>query len=176
MLDQELRALVSVEPSPDFEARVRTTIAGQAAPRSWLRLWSPMSAAAGSVVIAIVLGHWADSNTFVQDEARSHASNATDRLLPSSGGVADPSPLRLPVAAGTERTAPLPVVVRTTAAHSMVQIDRAEAEALQRLFAAPPAISISVAAAARSASDALEIPELKIAPLTIDAPAEGDSK
>ena len=56
MLDHELRALLSVELSPDFEARVRTTIAAEPARSSWLRWWLPMLAATASLAVAIVWG------------------------------------------------------------------------------------------------------------------------
>ena len=54
-LDRELTAALAVDPSPEFQARVRTRIAAEPAPRSpWLR-WAVLTACAAPVVLALVL-------------------------------------------------------------------------------------------------------------------------
>lgn len=62
-IDRELASLLSVEPSPEFRARVRERIALEPAPRSWYLQWRVAAAAAAAlsvavavVVIALVVG------------------------------------------------------------------------------------------------------------------------
>jgi hypothetical protein len=57
-LDRELASLLSVEPSPEFRARVRTRIAGEPSPRSWYLQWRVVACGvvAAAVVIAAVVG------------------------------------------------------------------------------------------------------------------------
>ena len=94
-LDRELASLLSVEPSPEFRARVRVRIAGEPAPRAWLARWR--TAAAGiavlSVAAALVLG-------------RSQLTGGTRRDLarPVSSSVASNSVASGSVASGFSRT------------------------------------------------------------------------
>jgi hypothetical protein len=57
-LDRELASLLSVEPSPEFRARVRARVASEPSPRSWYLQWRAVSAGAATiaVAVAIVLG------------------------------------------------------------------------------------------------------------------------
>ncbi len=59
-LDRALDAAFTVDPSPEFLARVRTRIAAAAAPRrtAWLAPWMPWAAAAGLVLLAVSTGLW----------------------------------------------------------------------------------------------------------------------
>jgi len=52
-LDRELASLLSVDPSPEFRARVRARIAGEPLPRPWYLQWR---AAAGAAAAAFVAG------------------------------------------------------------------------------------------------------------------------
>jgi len=89
-LDRELASLLSVEPSPEFRARVRVRIAGEPAPRAWLARWRTVAAGVAvlSVVAALVL-------------SRSQLTGGTRRDLarPVSSSVASGS-----VASGFSRT------------------------------------------------------------------------
>jgi len=53
-LDRELASLLSVDPSPEFRARVRARIAGEPLPRPWYLQWR--AAAAGAAAAAFVAG------------------------------------------------------------------------------------------------------------------------
>ena len=81
-------ALLSVEPSPDFEARVRTTIAAEPARSSWLRWWLPMLAATASLAVAIVWGIGPTVTSLCSNQSN---ALATDRLptAPVSGRPTD---------------------------------------------------------------------------------------
>jgi hypothetical protein len=179
MLDQELRALVSVEPSPEFEARVRTTIAQQPARTTWFRWWQPAALAAVSLLI-LSIGLLTERQSVTPNDPATTTA-ALDRLLPdvplpSSSLTAHASTLRdtvHPVRIPTSRVSELRHAVPP---RLDVQIDRAEAEALQRLFNAPPWIAVDVASGPTSAGDALQIPGLSIAPVAIPATFAGDSK
>jgi hypothetical protein len=57
-IDRELASLLSVEPSPEFRARVRARLAGEPAPHSWFlqgRL-AGIGVAALAIVTAVVVG------------------------------------------------------------------------------------------------------------------------
>ena len=53
-IDRELASLLSVEPSPEFRARVRARIAVEPLPRPWYLQWR--AAEAGAAAAAIVAG------------------------------------------------------------------------------------------------------------------------
>jgi hypothetical protein len=58
-VDRELQSLLSVDPSPEFVARIRSRIASEPDPRAWWWSWKfavAAVAAAAIVVIALVLG------------------------------------------------------------------------------------------------------------------------
>ena len=55
-IDRELAALLSVEPSPEFRARVRACIAGDLEPRPWYFQWRVAGVAAVAAALFIVLG------------------------------------------------------------------------------------------------------------------------
>lgn len=50
-IDRELAALLAVEPSPEFKAKVRARIAAAPEPRRWTA-WAPVAAAAAIVLVA----------------------------------------------------------------------------------------------------------------------------
>jgi hypothetical protein len=53
-IDRELASRLSIEPSPEFRARVRARIADEPAPRSWYMPWRV--AAAGAAAAAVLAG------------------------------------------------------------------------------------------------------------------------
>jgi hypothetical protein len=54
-LDRELASLLSIEPSPEFRARVRVRIASEPALRVWLPRWSAVVAGVTVVLVAAAL-------------------------------------------------------------------------------------------------------------------------
>ena len=163
MLEDELRALVSQSPAPEFEARVRMRIAAQPAHHAWLaslRLTFAGVAAAAVVLVA----YWS--------------------LLPPAG-VAPAAPETLDSHAAVtysplpDAVHPLPVIVPHVDLRYPVSfgrdviVNRAEMLALQRLFASPPLFvtqegSPAGARTAGGVPEPIEIPELTIAPLAIE--------
>jgi hypothetical protein len=155
--DQELRALVSVDPSPEFVARIRTTIATQPARTRWFSWWQPAIAVAALSFMVIVA-----VRSVGDDETMPIRSGGSVSWAPTADAV----PMHRP-------EPPLEVRPVRVSVRSAVQIDRLEAEALRRLFAAPPTVAVS---AAPAPADAMKIPELSIAPLAQATVVEGESK
>lgn len=173
MLDDELRALVSVDHSPEFRARVRTRVAagGPAAPRLGLRL---AFAGATVAIAALVAG-------VVWFTEPPHADSvpvlltAQQPALPAAALSAAIVPVP-PQLTGSLAPAPSGRGAHMAARglpRSRVIVDRAEALALQALFGAAgalPAMNFP-----EPTGDAVVIPELTIAPIVI-ASAEGESR
>jgi hypothetical protein len=89
-LDRELASLLSVEPSPEFRARVRARIASEPLPRSWYLQWRV--AAAGVAAIAVT-GAFVLSRVDSGDGARkSMAPSPLPSTAPAALTVAVPSP------------------------------------------------------------------------------------
>ena len=96
-LDRDLEALLAVEPSPEFVARVRTRIAEEPAPSPWRWSWSWSFALAGAaaVVLAVVAMSWTArvAPTAVPQQAVAHED---------VGLAAEPSVVRLKPDATTD--------------------------------------------------------------------------
>jgi hypothetical protein len=94
-LDRELASLLSVEPSPEFRARVRVRIESEPAPRAWFPRWGAVAAVVAvlSVVAVLVLGRGQLTGWTRRDVAR-----------PVSPSVASDSVTSDPVASGFSRT------------------------------------------------------------------------
>lgn len=86
-LARELEALVDVDPSPEFLARVRTRIALEPEPSSWKLGWGWMGAAAAAVLVAVALvSSW--TATFAPIDAPQQAVVPEDVTLePAATGV-----------------------------------------------------------------------------------------
>src|SRR5688572_25270878 len=54
-IDRTLRAALSEDPSPDFVARVRTTLADAPRPSPFAGVWKPVVAVACVAVVAVVI-------------------------------------------------------------------------------------------------------------------------
>ena len=152
-IDQELRAALSVEPSPEFVARVRTRIANQPQPRGW-RIWWLAAPAAAAVVMLAAL--------FVSRPATVVDSQGVplleSRTLPAvmAPNVAAPKlQVHEPATPQVARAKP----------ESEVMIDRAEANALRRLVFGPP-LNIDQPYVGTTLA-AIEITPLSIEPLPI---------
>jgi hypothetical protein len=57
-LEQEVEALLSVEPSPDFVARVRSRVATEAASSGWGWRWPIAAVATAMALIVVVVALW----------------------------------------------------------------------------------------------------------------------
>jgi hypothetical protein len=57
-LEQEVEALLSVEPSPDFGARVRSRVATEAASSGWGWRWPIAAVATAMALIVVVVALW----------------------------------------------------------------------------------------------------------------------
>jgi hypothetical protein len=55
-IDRTLRAALSEDPSPDFVARVRTTLAEAPRPSLFAGVWKPVAAVACVAVVAVAIG------------------------------------------------------------------------------------------------------------------------
>ena len=89
-LDHELASLLSVQPSPEFRARVRARIASEPLPRSWYLQWRV--AAAGVAAIAVA-GAFVLSRVDLADRTRkSMAPSPLSSTAPAALTVAVPSP------------------------------------------------------------------------------------
>jgi hypothetical protein len=168
MLDDELRALVSVNPSPDFQARVRTGISRAPARVRWLGMPAAALALAAMVVMAVAVA------LVFRTGDRRHESSPSPGLLTTTQATAEPAGLVPPVAAhGRPQPAPVSVSRRLADSRPDVQIDRAETRALHQLFASPIPIII-VDESEREPRGDVVIPSISIKPLTLDTRSEGD--
>ena len=174
-IDREIQAALSVEPSPEFVARVRTRIATEpeaAAP--WLS-WKLVATGAVAALIVIAFVMRLGEQSF---NARPELS-ASPLILSSSKDV--PLARDRPVVSlilspsKDEQSAPAASRARVAAAaprEPEVLIDPAETRALRRLIAGTRDGSLDLSAALRAttptAMDLPPIDALAIAPLTID--------
>jgi hypothetical protein len=165
MLDDELRTLISVEPSAEFQARVRSRVSREPIRRGWLTLpLRPLAVAATMAAAAVVI--------YAAVMARGNPPSSA--VLPSERHTAWFVTTSRPVAPE------LPAIVREAemrppraASVSLVQIDRAESHALRRLFSSP--VPILMVDAPKPADDPdLTIPSISIAPLVAETRPEGD--
>jgi hypothetical protein len=92
-IDRELASALSIEPSPEFRARVRARIASEPAPRSWYLQWRVAGVGVGAVAVAmaLVLGRLDPAG-----DTRRPSRPVTERSpLPSTALTA--SPVSMPV-------------------------------------------------------------------------------
>ena len=125
-LDREIRRLLAVDPSPEYEARVRARLAAEPAPNAWWagRLWMALgaSAATAAAVVAVAVSQLeppADAGVETAaaiagtgDIAPSSSGNAARREedrpvseLPPAG-AAEPNAATGPAAAGAPASEP----------------------------------------------------------------------
>lgn len=173
MLDDELRDLVSVDPSRDWLTRVSAQVAADAArPRNLAH--SPIS------LVAVVLFVGALVVSLAPRSFRSALPISDDRMIPSRALALDPSALPARTAMrGAVR--PEPTQLRpSNSAHTAipaptdpiaaVQIDSREARTLQQLFAAPPLLhALDVR---EPEAGPIVMPEISIDPI-LNSPVEG---
>lgn len=171
MLDDDLRALMSVEPSADFEARVRRGVA-QDRMSAGVPRWTGGMAFAAGLAIVVGLGTW------IAGRPSSEPRAAWSAVAPTIGEATvapDPSEPAEDIAPSThyrrphERngaprrgTAGAPVAV-------VAQFDMDEARALQALLASPNMLARGDTphGYADSTSSELVVRELNVAPLVV---------
>lgn len=96
-IDRELTSALSIEPSPEFRARVRTRIARGPAPRSWRPEWRVVVAGLAAVIVVIAA--------------------VVDRVsLPGNGQRSRPAIARSPLPLNTLATLPVTVPSSRSAA------------------------------------------------------------
>jgi hypothetical protein len=173
MLEDELRALVSVDPSPDFQARVKTRIHAAETSGWWVGLGSPwLGLRFAAVGVTVTLAAGLTTYSVLMRDGASH--DASGEAVSASAAIAGvPVPLSTPVVArGSVQGATRPPVVPQARSQTRVYLDRAETLALQRLFAqagALPPLEFSA-----PTGELIVIPEITIAPIVIDTISEGD--
>ena len=83
-VDRELQALLAVEPSPEFVARVRARIAEEPQPSAWWQSWrfATAVAVAAVVVLAIVMTRPREAVRPQPDERREASAGVARPTLP----------------------------------------------------------------------------------------------
>jgi hypothetical protein len=176
MIDEEIRAALDVDPSPEFLARVRTRIAAEHAPPAWR--WSWGVAAACALTAALVVA------TIV---SRSHGARPGVKaaLVPTVIAETASPPIVVPspdIGPRPTRAVPPPTkagIARIARSEPEILIDPGEMRTLRVLIDGVRAgrIDLSAAQNSRSPAPALLEPvaDIMIAPLTIEpiAPLSG---
>lgn len=161
MLEDDLRALVSQSPSPEFEARVRMRIAAQPAPHGWATSWRlAFAAAAAAAVVALVYSAVRTPMDVTPAAASLLDARAALTYVPHADAV------RPAAIVGPPRESRRAIIEERT-----VILNRAERLALQRLFASPSVFVTLNAEPVQTEAGLpapIEIPELSIAPLAIE--------
>jgi hypothetical protein len=165
-LERTLRAALSVEPSPEFQARVRTRIAEEPAPRGWLLPSIVALAAAAAVILAVAIAASRSSRLPAPTVAARSPQPAT--AVPGVAKEPEPArtprvePVRQPAAQRRVRSVnPRPATPRTDEAQAIREllnaVDRGE-------------IALAISPVARSDEDRpATIPNLAISPISISA-------
>jgi hypothetical protein len=187
-LDREIERALAVEPSPEFVARVRTSIAIEPSTHPvWRLSWT--FAGAGAAVAAIVFAlvvSWPERTVAPAPRLVQVAPPAP--VAPQPSAVSDPSTVRSPEAVA--RRAHKPVALQQDASPSTkafafqtsepeILIDSREAAALQRLISGVRDGRVDLSPVLHATTPtAMELPpitDLIIAPLSIEplAPVEG---
>lgn len=107
-LDREVQAALTVDPSPEFLARVRMRVASEPAPAAWTLSWAVLAggAAVATLVVAVVV-----SNAGRSGNVEPHDDTPTN--LRGAATVAAPAPVA-------------PRVVRQPASERPLRVVRAE--------------------------------------------------
>jgi hypothetical protein len=159
MLDDELRALVSIDPPPGFQARVRAAIATQPAPSRWWQargLW--LMPAAAAAVAGLAIATWLKAPVERPREPQVLQARAMVDAAPLPGRIGHRPP-------GVTTSKP-------AASPPAIQFDAAEGRALRALFSSAPAISIVTFVPPENSP--IVIPEISIAPLVAADSPQGD--
>ena len=124
-IDRELASLLSVEPSPEFRARVRARIASEPLPRSWYFQWRVAAACtAAATAVAVV------TMMRVAPTLRPPAAAPPVEYLPSapvpvvaSAPAQLPHPDALPMRRSSPRASNPEVLIDASAKRGLLQLD-----------------------------------------------------
>ena len=166
MLDDELRALVSVDAPQGFQGRVQATIAARQAPTAWShmrRLWFVPVAATAALLIAA----WLNAPVEKLEEAEMLSARATAYVAPLSPRIGSQPPV-------VQIAGPRLTTIASPEALTAVQFDAAEGRALRALFASTPAIAIVTIVPPEDAP--IVIAKISIDPLVADDSPQGDRR
>jgi hypothetical protein len=172
-VDQRLRSALSVDPSPDFLARVRARIANEPEPLHWN--WRGLFAIGGAIAVAAVV---ITVTTF------QHQNIATprivDRAIPETNRLETPREPSQPAVAETREV----VVHRQRTRHKTVRLEEPEvlisareARAFRTLFDAarvgtidliPVLVNRPSADAMLQPSQDIPVPAITVPPITIE--------
>ena len=170
MFDDELRVLVSVDPSDGFESRVRARLAAEPARSTGREVELRLLAIAAAIVAAIMLPSWLGTvPPAAPDPSLPVPSRATWALAPVAATLQE-SPLRGAVAVA----APAPVAHRAGAHTGAAQIDSREAAALRQLFSST--VRVAIVSGLEQQDTVVNIPQIVIEPIDVDASPEGISR
>jgi hypothetical protein len=191
MIDEEIRAALDVDPSPEFVARVRTRIAAEAAPSAWRWSWglamATALAASATLVVIVSRQHTPPSTsvagTFVagsENRPASEGSTAKPGAAESDAKAGRAEQTRVAVSrrARSRPTNTNALVVRTRSEPEIL-VDPREARALRQLIAGVRDGRIDLTAVQTIASPAAgeiePVARIVIAPITIEpiAPVPG---
>lgn len=92
-LDREIESLLSVEPSPEFLARVRARVAAEPKPGRWRAPWMlAFSAATAAVVVGVIVGPSPAVNpSGTAPNERPQISEVIETITPAGLSVASPT-------------------------------------------------------------------------------------
>jgi hypothetical protein len=169
-LDRELAAALSVEPSPEFRARVRARIVAEPAPSSSWQWWglavAGALAAAGMVVFTLPRAKAVAQPDRV--EARTVPAEAA-RPAPRADVVTKPTPATARVEKGSVSAEPEVLIDTYEARAIRALVDRARGEQIELtpLVVAPPPMMEA------HAVQAIYIAPIEFRPLTVDVSDRG---
>jgi hypothetical protein len=135
-IDREIKAALSVEPSPEFLARVRTRVANEPAPTGWRLPW--VFAAAGAVVATIVIAVAVSRSGQRTDVNSIGRAPWSAKVVPEVPVTPPPAvPVEQPRVAESDMKPKRPAIVVSgfSRTEPEVLIDPGEARALRRLLA-----------------------------------------
>lgn len=169
--EADLDRLLSIEPSPEFAAKVRARIAAEPPPRSWNwgRLLVPVAAAVAVVIVLALSNNWSDRGP-EQPLATSRQNDidlAAEKLKDA--------PAVVPIAQATVSKPPIRRATATPRPEPEILIDPAITDAIRRLALAARDTTLdgskgeSIAAPDSAAAilpiaEELNVPELVLKP------------
>jgi hypothetical protein len=167
-LEREIETLLSVEPSPEFLARVRTRVAEEPVQVGWRVSWMVAAGGAVAVVVAIVLWQSREpASSITASEQRTQVAAVEERT--ASPEVAPP--VRRDTTPRVARLAPAPRANETTSATGLVPVvaeeDGRAFDALLATIRDPDVVLVFEHEASASAlsTSAIAIPPITIEPL-----------
>jgi hypothetical protein len=168
--EADLERLLSIEPSPEFAAKVRARIAAEPPARSWNwgRLLVPVAAAAAVVIVLTLSSNWGARSP----EQSVATSRQNDIVL--SAAKPNEATAPVPVTPATDSKPPIRRAAAPQRQEPEIMIDPAISDAIRRLALAARNTTLdgskgeSIAADAQSAAlpvaEPLNVPELVLKP------------